>query len=289
MSNVAASVRGRLLNIAKQENIQFQRILTLYKQEGLLHRIVSTQHGRSVVLKGGLLFYQMYGVFARPTKDIDLLGSDTGERAKLLDEVLQTASSVEIEDGLSFDASTISVAPIVGQTEIGGVRGNITAYLGSSRTRLQIDMGFGDFITGGPVERSYRTLLGNRSFAIQTYSDETVAAEKLEALVSLGMVNSRYKDVYDLYSLMIVGDLSDDVVVQATKNTFKRRRTQMPEHPESLLIRHWESDRFTFEWSRFLGRIGAEFPNVSDLQGSLLPCLLRVYGNVRDALRGEES
>ncbi|MEX2445601.1 MAG: nucleotidyl transferase AbiEii/AbiGii toxin family protein [Alkalispirochaeta sp.] len=159
MSNLAVSIRDRLLKIAKQEGIQFQRILTLYRQEGHLHRIVLTEHGVSVVLKGGLLFYQLHGILARPTKDIDLLGSDTGGHEKLLDEVLHTASSVEIEDDLSFDASTISVIPIVGQTETGGVRRNITAHLGTARARLQIDMGFGDVITGGPVERPYTTYI----------------------------------------------------------------------------------------------------------------------------------
>ena len=287
MSNVAASIRDKLLNMARQEGIQFQRILTLYKQEGLLHRVVLTEHGDSVVLKGGLLFYQHHGVFARPTKDIDLLGSDTGEHTKLLDEVLQTASTVKIEDGLSFDADTISVAPIVGQTEHGGIRGNITVYLGSARTRLQVDMGFEDIITGGPVEQSYRTLLGNRSFSIRTYSDETVAAEKLEAVVSLGVVNSRYKDLYDLYSLLVEGGLPDDRVVQASKNTFKHRGTSIPENPESLSVGHWQSDGFTIEWSRFLKRIGTEFPGVSDLQETLLPRLRAIYTDVRNEMLGE--
>lgn len=287
MSNGAASVRDRLLRIARQEGVQFQRILTLYKQEGLLHRIVLTGHGDSIVLKGGILFYQLHGLFARPTKDIDLLGSHNGVHAKPLDEILRMASTIPIDDGLSFDTSTISVAPIVGQTENRGIRGHITGYLGSARTRLQIDMGFGDVITGGPVERSYRTLLGNRSFTIRTYSDETVAAEKLEAVVSLGMVNSRYKDLYDLYSLLIQGELPDVLVVQATKNTFKHRGTSIPDNPESLSTGHWASDGFAIEWSRFLTRIGANSPTISDLQENLLPRLRRIYADVRDEMLGE--
>jgi hypothetical protein len=238
------------------------------------------------VLKGGLLFYHLHGVFARPTKDIDLLGADTDEHATLLENVLKMATSVKMQDGLSFDASTISVAPIVGQTEIGGVRGNVTAYLGSARTRLQIDMGFGDVMTGGPVTRSYRTLLGNRSFAIRTYSDETVAAEKIEAVISLGMVNSRYKDLYDLYTLLIESELPEDLVVQATKNTFNHRGTSLPENPESLTNDHWWSDGFALEWRRFLKRIGADSPSISDLQEDLLPRLRGIYANVRDATLG---
>lgn len=284
MTNMAASVRDRLLKIARQDGIQFQRILTLYKQEGLLHRIVLTEYAGSVVLKGGLLFYQLHGVHARPTKDIDLLGSDATQNEKLLEAVLYSASRIQLEDGLSFDPSTVATTHITGQTETGGIRGSITGHLGSARTRLQVDMGFGDVITGGPVERPYRTLLGNRSFSILTYTDETVAAEKFEAVVSLGIINSRYKDLFDLYSLLVDGDLKDEVVVEATRNTFLQRQTSVPENPEGLSSGHWQSNQFIVEWSRFLKRIGAEHPTISNLQEGLLPRLRNIYIQVRSSM-----
>lgn len=156
----------------------------------MLHRIVSTEYENSIVLKGGLLFYQYKGTAARPTKDIDLLGSDVDESEATLQTILNTASEVQIDDGLEFDESSIMVGPTTGQTEHGGIRGNIVGYLGPARTRLQVDMGFGDVITGGPVRRPNRTLLDDRTFSIQTYSDETVAAEKIEAFISVGIGNS---------------------------------------------------------------------------------------------------
>ena len=215
MRNVTASIKDRLFQVARQEGIQFQRVLTLYKQEGLLHRVVSTDLAESVVLKGGLLFFQVNGLVARPTKDIDLLGTGTADDQMLLLNVLRSAAGVEIDDGLTYDPDSIVVAPISGQTEHGGVRGNIVAYLGSALTRLQIDMGFGDIITGGPIERPYRTLLGNRSFCIRTYPDATLAAEKMDAVVSLGVINSRYKDLFDLFALLVEGDLSPEEAAAA--------------------------------------------------------------------------
>ena len=131
-------MHDRLLNIAKQEDISFQRILTLYKQEGLLHRIVSTEYEDSIVLKGGLLFYQRQGTAARPTKDIDLLGSDVDETEATLQAILTTASRVQIDDGLEFDDNSITIGRITGQTEHGGIRGSIVGYLGPARTRLRI-------------------------------------------------------------------------------------------------------------------------------------------------------
>ncbi len=281
MRNTAASIKDRLLNIARHEGITFQRILTLYKQEGLLHRMVSTELASSIVLKGGLLFFQLQGMIARPTKDIDLLGLSERREEALLQDLLDAASTVEIDDGLTFDRSSIDVAPIAGQTEHGGIRGHILAHLGSARTRIQIDMGFGDVITEGPVERPYRTLLGNRSFSIQTYSDETVAAEKIEAIVSLGIINSRYKDLYDLFTLLVDTAVSEGSVIEATSNTFARRRTSLPEKPESLSPRHWDSTAFSAEWDRFLKRINADSPELFLLRKELLPRLLRIYSAAR--------
>jgi predicted nucleotidyltransferase component of viral defense system len=103
MKNMPASVRARLLNLARKQGIPFQRLLTLYNQEGLLHRIVSTEYENSIVLKGGLLFYQLQGMVARPTKDIDLLGEDESGSEATLRAILDAASSVDIDDGLEFD------------------------------------------------------------------------------------------------------------------------------------------------------------------------------------------
>jgi predicted nucleotidyltransferase component of viral defense system len=286
MKNMPASVRARLLNLARKQGIPFQRLLTLYNQEGLLHRIVSTEYENSIVLKGGLLFYQLQGMVARPTKDIDLLGEDESGSEATLRAILAAASSVDIDDGLEFDHDSIDVAPIAGQTEHGGVRATIVGYLGTARTRLQIDMGFGDVMTGGPVRRSYRTIFGDRSFSIRTYSDETVAAEKIEAVVSLGVINSRYKDIFDLFELLVVAELSEDKVVNAAANTFRNRQTSLPEHPESLSDVHWTAASFVTEWNRFLRRIEAISPGLDVINRELLPRLRRIYDRVRARIAG---
>ena len=146
-------------------------------------------------------------------------------------------------------------------------------------------MGFGDVITGGPVSRPYRTLLDNRSFNIRTYSDETMAAEKLEALVSLGTVNSRYKDLYDLYELLIKAGLTDEKVVAASCNTFKNRNTMLPGLPESLAEAYWTSDSFNTDWNRFLKRIEATEPDQGQLIQALLPRLQRIYNSIKTRLK----
>ena len=138
MKNMPASVRARLLNMARKEGIPFQRLLTLYNQEGLLHRIVSTEYENAIVLKDGLLFYQLQGMVARPTKDIDLLSEDENGSESTLRSILVAASIIDIDDGIEFDRDSIDVAPIAGQTEHGGVRGTIIRYLGTARTRATV-------------------------------------------------------------------------------------------------------------------------------------------------------
>jgi hypothetical protein len=218
---------------------------------------------------------------ARPTKDVDLLSSSESGSESMLRAILLAVSSTEIDDGLEFDGSSIAVAPIAAQTEHGGVRGTVLARLGTARTRLQVDMGFGDIITGGPVRRSYRTILGNRSFSIQMYSDETVAAEKIEALASLGVINSRYKDLLDLFELLVVAELPERRVVEATINTFMNRKTSVSSHPEVLSDYHWLSEQFSKGWKNFLRRIEMTSPDLVELRSDLLPRLRRIYEAVR--------
>ena len=121
------------------------------------------------------------------------------------------------------------------------------------------------------MRRSYRTILGNRSFSIQTYSDETVAAEKIEAVGSLGVINSRYKDPFDLFELLVIAELPEDKIVNAAINTFRNRRSSLPEYPESLSDYHWMSAALANEWSRFLRRIETTSPEFDVLRRDLLP------------------
>lgn len=285
MKNIQASIRDRLLNYAKKNEVPFQRVLTLYMQESLLHRIVSTDYADSIALKGGLLFYQFQGMAARPTKDIDLLGPTAEESIELLYSLLSTAARIEIEDGMRFDGGTVEVTPIRSATEHGGVRGFVVGYLGTAKTRLQVDMGFGDVITEGPVSRPYRTLLGNRSFQILTYTESTVAAEKLDAIVALGVINSRYKDLYDLYGLLVEGELAEADVVDAAVNTFRTRGTALPDSPAGLSEERWASTSIESDWMNYLARIGVREPTLAELTNELLPQLRRIYESARDHVR----
>lgn len=139
-------------------------------------------------------------------------------------------------------------------------------------------------MNGGPIRRSYRAVLGNRSFSIKTYSEETAAAEKIEAIISLGVINSRYQDLYDLFELLIVEQLAEERIVQAAANTFLNRRTSLPNDPESLSEVHWTSTNVATEWGHFLRRIDATAPKLDSLRKDLLPRLRKNCNRVRDQI-----
>ncbi len=285
MKNIEASVRARLANMARRKGVTLQRLLTLYMQEGLLHRITRTAYRDNLVLKGGLLLYVRYGTEARTTKDIDLHARDIECDTDTIRHLLASAASITIDDGLTFDVESVRANPIRGQEGVVGVRGHVRGHLGTARGDLQVDVGCGDVITRGPRVIVYPSLLEGDSFRMPIYSVETVIAEKLSALVSIGVTNSRIRDLYDMYVILVKERQDDRFVVDATVNTFRNRRIPTPETPEVLTDGHWSSREFSSYWTAYLRRLGQSEPTIADLQRELLPVLQDIYDQTRGRLR----
>ena len=289
MKNTVASVRDRLLNLSRERGIPFQRLLTLYMQEGLLRRIASTKLGDEVVLKGGLVLYQREGLIARPTKDIDLLGTESVDGMEMVLEMLQEASQLSAPDALKIHQETITVDPIRARVDRGGVRAHVLASLGTAQTRLQVDVGFGDAVYGGAESTSFRTLLNENPFDISVYPAAVIVAEKLEATISLGNINTRTKDLFDLYRLIVQTGRSIDEAVSAGVETFRTRRTVLVADPVALAESRWRSNEFRLRWNAFLNRIRMESPSQDELLTTLLPALQLIYRAIRQELHGANA
>jgi hypothetical protein len=74
LRNVAASLRARLLNIAKERNQPFDLLLTRYVLERRLYRLSQSKHRDRFVVKGAILMSAWLDDPHRPTRDLDLLG-----------------------------------------------------------------------------------------------------------------------------------------------------------------------------------------------------------------------
>jgi hypothetical protein len=201
LTNVAASVRARLLQLAKQGGEDFHYVLTRYALERLLVRLVRSPYRTVFVLKGAMLFRSWSPTLHRPTKDLDLLGSGAPDLDRLAG-IFRDLCAVAVEDdGLMLDPKSVAARRIKEDAEYEGVRITMRASIGTAKLELQIDVGFGDAVTPAASEIDFPTLLGAEPVRILAYPRETVVAEKVEAMVHLGIANSRMKDFSDVWFL----------------------------------------------------------------------------------------
>jgi len=241
----AASVRARLLNVAKATGTDFNLVLVRFALERLLFRLSTSAHSDRFVLKGALLFTLWYDLPHRATRDADLLGfgpSDTGSMAGVFRDI----ASVAVDDGIVFDPASVRVGVIRKDAGYGGVRVTLNGKLANARCVAQVDVGFGDAVTPGPTDAVYPVLLDDLPAPrVRTYPVYTVVAEKLHAIVVLGMVNSRLKDYLDLIVIMEREALDEPTLALAIAATFQRRGTALPNAPPVGL-----SDEFALDPTR---------------------------------------
>ena len=226
--DLAASVRARLLNVAKAQGADFNQVLVRFALERILYRLSQSAHADHFLLKGAPLFTLWYDMPHRTTRDADLLGFGPSD----LESIAQTfrdIASVEVEDGIVFDPATVSVEEIRKDAGYAGARVLITGEIAKARCKTQIDIGFGDAVTPGPVHSVFPVLIADLPAPrLRTYPVYTVIAEKLHAIALLGMTNSRLKDYLDLWVLLDREALNANTLAQAIAATFVRREMPVP-------------------------------------------------------------
>jgi predicted nucleotidyltransferase component of viral defense system len=269
------------MNLSKKRREDFNLVLTRYGLERLLYRLSQSKYASDFVLKGAMLFAVWTKESHRPTRDLDLLSyrDHSGEHlATLFREICQ----VEVEpDGLTFDSSTLRVEEIRETQEYQGQRVQLFAYLSNARIKIQVDVGFGDVITPHAEEIEYPTLLDFPSPHIRAYPKESVVSEKLEAMVTLGMPNSRMKDFYDVWAICKIFPFEGSTLKRAIKETFERRKTPIPGNIPLALSEEFGADRDKMmQWTAFVKRNGlpeqeSDLPSViSELRTFLIPPLV---------------
>lgn len=199
--DMGASVRARLLQLAKQRGEDFQLVLTRYASERLLYRLSQSEYKNQFVLKGASLFTLWKGQPHRATRDIDLLGFGDPSEDHINSVFSAVLSAESVDDGILIDLDSMTVGPIRVDLAYGGVRVTLNAYVSKAKIRIQVDVGFGDVVTPDAESMEFPTLLDFPAPRLRAYPRETVVAEKLEAMVKLGMANSRMKDFYDIVFL----------------------------------------------------------------------------------------
>ena len=259
MSNLAASVRARLLNIAKTEGSDFNQVLVRFALERILYRLTRSPHADRFVLKGALLFTLWYDMPHRATRDVDLMGFGASDLASIT-QVFRDIAAITADDGIVFDPNSVIVQEIRKEAGYGGVRVVVAGELANARCRTQIDIGFGDAVTPGPVDSVYPVLLDDLPAPrLQAYPIYTVVAEKLHAIALLGMTNSRVKDYFDLSVMLERETLDDGLLAQAITATFERRGIAVPaELPVGLTDEFANDASRQALWNAFAKKNGLE-------------------------------
>ncbi len=279
--NLAASVRARLLNVAKAQGVDFNQVLVRFALERILYRLTQSEHAERFLLKGALLFTLWYDMPHRATRDADLLGFGPSDLASVA-ETFRDIAAVAVDDGIAFDPASVTVEEIRKEAGYGGVRVIVAGELAKARCKTRIDVGFGDAVTPAPVDSVYPVLLDDLPAPrLRAYPTYTVVAEKLHAIALLGMTNSRLKDYFDLSVLLERETLDTDLLAQAIKATFERRGMSVPDAVPIGLTDEFAHDSSRQSlWLAFLKKNelhSKPLPAIVDrLRSALAPALNRV-------------
>lgn len=275
--DMAASVRGRLMNQSKQSKRPFQELLTYFAMERFLFRLSQSPHADRFVLKGALMFAVWGAPQSRATRDIDLLAHAENSVDSMTEMMRSVCEQSVAEDGIVFLPETVKGIVIKEDADYEGVRVTFVATIQNARIPMQIDIGFGDVIHPSATAIVYPGMLDFETAELSGYPRETVIAEKFEAMTQLGQLNSRMKDFYDILILSRQFDFDGENLCTAIEKTFGNRGTKIQTDPIGLSVAFSEDPSKQAQWSGFLRKSKLSMPSISlaevakELREFLLP------------------
>ena len=277
------SIRAVLLNLSKQENLIFQQVVTRYLHERFLYRVSLSEYNSSFVLKGGNLMYVIEGLHIRPTMDIDILAKNMDNDKENVKNIFRKICEIKYDnDCVCFNSNAIAVSDIAVEKKYSGVRLLIDTQFDTIRQSIQVDIGFGDIITPDAIALSYPVLLNELdSPKILVYSVETVIAEKFEAMIHLGGLNSRMKDFYDVYILLKNNRIDDEILDKAIFCTFERRKTMLKTQPEIFTKDFYLYEQRQTAWKFFLKKIKEEYVDFEEVMRIITTKLQPIYSKLQ--------
>lgn len=218
-------VKGRIKNVAKQNNADARTLMRIYMMERFLERVAVSHYKDNFIIKGGMLVTAMVGVALRSTMDIDTSIKNQNLSAEDAKRIIEQIQNIDLGDGVTFEIKDIS--DIMDEMEYPGIRISINAIMGKLTTPMKIDISTGDVITPHAVEYEYKLLLDDRSINLWSYNLETILAEKLQTVLARGLLNTRMRDFYDINILLSIYERGIDktVLKQAFNATCQKRGT----------------------------------------------------------------
>ena len=282
INDVAASVRQRLQNIARETGRPFGEILQYYAMERFLYRLSKSAYSKKFVLKGAMMLTVWETPISRPTMDIDLLGRLENDVEKIIGAIKEIcAQNVEL-DGLVFEQNSVKGEIITEAAEYEGVRVRFRGHLGNARVVMQLDIGFGDVVVPPAARIEFPAMLDMPAPRLLGYSRESAVAEKFEAMVKLGARNSRMKDFFDIWILSRQFDFNGNTLAKAVKKTFEARGATIPSQPFSFTDDMKTDPTKKTQWRGFIRKSRIE--NAPLEFGEAVDAVAFFLGPIADAL-----
>jgi hypothetical protein len=230
-------IRRRLKARAAELGLDFQQAVLYYAMERFLFRLSQTAWLDRLVVKGAVMLRVWDAAVARPTRDIDFLGriENTPEAIR---DIVAECLSIQLDDGLSFE-SEIHAEPITVEDRYPGVRAKVAGDLGGARFVLRLDVGIDDAVVPDPAWVDYPVLLQDQVPRILAYQPATAIAEKFQAMIEIGLANSRMKDYHDIWMLLRALEFHGQDLADAIRATFQRRDTALPSEIPAELTREY--------------------------------------------------
>lgn len=206
-------IKGRIKNLAKQNNADARTLIRVYMMERFLERVSNSRYKDNLIIKGGLLVSSMVGVALRSTMDIDTSIQNYNLSTEDARSMIEEINSIEIDDGIKFEIKAIS--DIMDDMEYPGIRISMNAIFEKLITPIKIDISTGDVITPKAIEYEYKLILEDRSINLWSYNLETILAEKLQTVLARGVLNTRMRDFYDINILLsLYQERTDSVLLR---------------------------------------------------------------------------
>ena len=202
MIHTSRQLKALVRNRSNGDNAKAATLIRNYVMERFLERMSISKYKDKLILKGGLLVASMVGIDNRATMDLDTsvrnYNLSPEDAKKMIEEII----SISLEDEVKFTIK--SVESIMDEAEYPGIRLKLEALLDTMKTPLKIDISTDDVITPKEVNYAYKLMFEERTVPVLAYNLETVLAEKMETVISRGILNTRMRDYYDLTVLNIV-------------------------------------------------------------------------------------
>jgi hypothetical protein len=191
-----------LKSLARHTGQNMQDLQTLYVLEALLSRMAISPYRGDFVLKGGVLLAAY--ALRRPTRDADFQATRLANDVVGVEERFHEITRLHVDDGVLFDAGSISAATIRDEGEYPGVRVKLVGHVGPSRLHIGVDVSFGDPIWPAPEQLTVPRIIdiGLEPLTILGYPLTMVLAEKIVTAVDRGVANTRWRDFADVRSII---------------------------------------------------------------------------------------